>query len=124
MLSVMYDTDTEFCEGDECSSACRTERSVLRSKNDTTLVISIEAKFNNLIVLNAKPYTQPDSSLLFVQVNLVNQLLTTAPIGSQAWYNTSTCQNDTLVNTGFTVYIRCKTDGKVSWNSSCVGIPE
>ena len=51
-LAVEYKAETEFCGGEECGATCERELVVLRSRSDSMLATTIEAKDNSLIAIH------------------------------------------------------------------------
>lgn len=78
-LKVTFETDTEYCGGDECGSDCKIERASLTSRKDSTLSFRITARNNNLIEINESTLTNDILSLIFVKYQLTQEYLGVQP---------------------------------------------
>ena len=89
-LLVRYTAETEFCGGDECGSACEVQRATLTSKTDSTLRITIQAEFPNVVAINNYSLTGlPDSTLLSAGVYTSNKRVFRSTSVAQVSYLTS-----------------------------------
>ena len=78
-LWVTFETDTEYCGGDECGSDCKIERALLASSSDTTINFDIAARYNTKIEMNERRFSLADSTLIFVEYSLTNGYIGAIP---------------------------------------------
>jgi hypothetical protein len=53
-LLITFETDTEYCGGDECGSDCKIQRAFLESKADPMINLSVTARYNEIIEINER----------------------------------------------------------------------
>ena len=83
-LAIQFETDTEYCGGDECGSNCKIERAVLQSLTDTAVHLTIEARYNDKIVVNEPRVSADDYTLLLAEVSLSRDIVSTSPTNAEA----------------------------------------